>query len=52
MKNKIFPSSVLLLTLLFNKSTAQSYNYNQNGRDWTGACATGLYQSPIDLPSS
>jgi carbonic anhydrase len=29
-----------------------SFNYNQGGKDWTGTCATGQAQSPININSS
>lgn len=31
------------------EQAAGEYNYDNQGDDWTGTCATGLRQSPIDL---
>lgn len=42
---------VLLAILAFVKAreSASTSNYDQNGADWTGLCATGTWQSPIDI---
>ena len=42
---------VLLSLLAVSLADGGSYTYNQNGADWTGDCATGQSQSPIDLDS-
>lgn len=31
---------------------ASSYNYLSSGSDWTGICATGTEQSPINIVKS
>lgn len=31
------------------EQAAGEYNYDHQGDDWVGTCATGLRQSPIDL---
>lgn len=38
---------LLALGVLFGAAQAQDFNYNQNGADWEGLCATGRSQSPI-----
>jgi len=30
-------------------SLAETISYDEHGSDWTGTCASGLYQSPIDF---
>lgn len=42
---------LLLLTLVALAYSA-TWNYNSNGADWTGTCASGTSQSPINLPTS
>lgn len=41
--------STSLLAYAANAATGE-YNYKEKGADWTGTCATGKSQSPIDLP--
>ena len=43
-------SGVLIaLALLFAPALSQDISYAQNGADWTGTCATGTAQSPINV---
>eukprot|EP00798_Chlamydomonas_sp_ICE-L_P031877 gene31877-7086_t len=30
----------------------ESFDYKTNGKDWTGTCATGMSQSPINIPKA
>ena len=41
-------ASLLVATAL---SAYAEYDNTNNGADWTGLCATGVEQSPIDLPT-
>lgn len=42
----------LLTVSVLSQLTPQPFSWTQGGRDWLGMCATGLSQTPIDLPES
>lgn len=47
--------SILLCVLavcVLSQLTPQPFSWAQGGHDWLGMCATGLSQTPIDLPES
>ncbi len=38
-----------LFLLVLQLAQAETVSYDEKGSDWTETCATGLYQSPIDI---
>ncbi|CDW77350.1 UNKNOWN [Stylonychia lemnae] len=47
-KGKLLSLSTLFIALI--SSVQSAIHYNQGGSDWTGTCATGKSQSPVDIP--
>jgi carbonic anhydrase len=45
MNTLIFGTALLSVA----QAAAGVYDYKQNGADWTGTCATGREQSPINF---
>jgi hypothetical protein len=41
----------LILYITNVKSSSVGVSYNYEGNEWSGTCATGKRQSPIDIPT-
>lgn len=50
LKTKDVSSKLLVLTICISSVLSTiTYDYNSSGADWSGTCASGLLQSPIDI---